>query len=142
MKDRIIQLIRNYVINKSPKAQELIQEYFDLTGTIDAWELLPHLPEDTRHSRLKFDQNRLMYKAVDIAKKEYERRTAAKPGSVRIVNNTQSMTPQKGNIEIEPSDLPRAVMTANYSGGALQGSYMGSKYKHKYRKQERVSWSK
>jgi hypothetical protein len=135
---QLIQIMRSRVNHRNPDIVEPLRAYYNLTGTTDINPLLPHRPKATTTCRVKFEENRRMYRAHYLAMKVIN---ATRPSEIQLKGEgSMSMDGHKSSIQIEMDDMPRFKPTVDYSGGALQGQYMGSKYKRNDRKAGKVTW--
>ncbi len=137
---QLIQIMRSRVNHRNPDIVEPLRAYFRLTDSYDIKPLLPHSANATIGSRVKFEENRRMYRAHHLAMKVIN---AQKPVEFELRGEgsmSMCVDGHKSNIQIEMDDMPRFKPTVDYSGGALQGQYMGSRYKRNDHKAGKVTW--
>ena len=137
---QLIEIMRSRVNHRNPDIVEPLRAYFRLTESYDINPLLPHKPKSTIGHTVKFEENRRLYRAHHLAMKVIN---AQKPVEFELRGEgsmSMCVDGQKSNIQIEMDDMPRFKPTVDYSGGALQGQYMGSKYKRLDRKAGKVTW--
>lgn len=112
-----------YVIHKFRKAvflrqdpSEIFREYYQLTGRMDHYDLIPYLPKDTLNSVNKLRENIRVMLAVQACRKSLSGVVAPKvPDCVRKPQNRHGVDTEWGNMNVDRDDLPMAKLTADYS---------------------------
>lgn len=102
-----------------------------LTGVDHAWQCWPYTPEECFGHPARFMRNAKVSQAVFDAQRQIKARLNI-PMSDPILKagNTHGLG-DGTRSKIVMDDVRVDRLTADYSGGAIQGKYSGSKYKNK-----------
>lgn len=122
----LIQRIKNAIALRQD-IDPYFYEYFQKTNSMSVKPFLPHKkPKTPAENRANF----MTTIKISNARRAIEARALAQYNHrhpVHIVNGVQSMPKDPSKITLERDDLPTARVIADYSGGPLQGAYMGRK---------------